>query len=76
MNKRILKRHQRQVARARHRVRLSQPGLRTAEQLTAAREVSRSIAGRHSLPYAHYAAPPIRIPAGPETESAAKADEQ
>ena len=42
MNKRILKRHKRQVSRAKDRVRLSEPDLRTPEQLTAAREVSRS----------------------------------
>src|ERR1017187_7537851 len=38
MNKRIEKRHKRQVARARERVRLSEPDLRTPEQVKAARE--------------------------------------
>ena len=74
MNKRILKRHERQVSRARARVRLSEPDLRTPEQLTAAREASRSIAGRHSLPHAHYSTPSIRHAAGPSAESAPKAE--
>jgi hypothetical protein len=65
MNKRILKRHKRQVSRARDKVRLSEPDLRTPEQLTAARDVSRSVASRHSLPHAHYATPSLRNPAGP-----------
>jgi hypothetical protein len=74
MNKRIRKRHERQVSRAKARVRLSEPDLRTPEQLTAAREVSRSIASRHSLPHAHYASPAVRNPAGAFAESSAKAD--
>jgi hypothetical protein len=75
MNKRILKRHKRQVLRARERVRLSEPDLRTQEQLTAAREVSRSVASRHSLPHAHYASPSIGHPAGPSVEVPSKVEE-
>ena len=56
MNKRLLKRHKRQVARARERVKLSQPDLRTPEQLAAAREASRAVASRRTTP-AH----PIRL---------------
>ena len=54
MNKRLLKRHKRQVSRANQRVRLSEPDLRTPEQLTAAREASRAVASRadHRAPYA------------------------
>ena len=74
MNKRILKRHERQVSRAKARVRLSEPDLRTPEQLNAAREVSRSIASRHSLPYAHYTSPSILNAAGDSAESSAKTD--
>ena len=48
MNKRLLKRNTRQVSRAKDRVRVSQPDVRTPEQLTAAREASRSICGRAS----------------------------
>ena len=45
MNKRLLKRHKRQVSRAKERVNLSEPDVRTPEQLKAAREASRP-AGR------------------------------
>ena len=54
MNKRLLKRHKRQVARARERVKLSQPDLRTPEQLAAAREASRAVASRRNDPRAPY----------------------
>jgi hypothetical protein len=76
MNKRISKRHERQVSRAKARVRLSQPDVRTPEQLTAAREMSRSVASRHSFPQSYYATPPIRKPAGPSAENAPKAEEE
>jgi hypothetical protein len=55
--KRLLKRHNRQVTRARERVRLSQPDVRTPEQVKAARE-----AGRVPLrdgPPAHYVSPAL-----------------
>ena len=57
MNKRLLKRHKRQVSRAKDRVRESQPDVRTPEQLTAAREASRSPVGRGYDPHANYATP-------------------
>jgi len=41
MDKRLAKRHKRQVARARERVRLSEPDARTPEQIAAARLASR-----------------------------------
>jgi hypothetical protein len=74
MNKRILKRHKRQVSRARERVRLSEPDLRTPEQVRAAREASRPAGGRRNAPPAYYSTPPIRDRAGPAAESTAKAD--
>ena len=74
MNKRLLKRHKRQVARAKERVKLSKPDLRTPEQLKAAREVSRSIAGRSTDPHAYYSTPSIRTHTGPPADSAAKTD--
>jgi hypothetical protein len=43
MNKRLEKRHKRQVARARERLDTSAPDLRTPEQIKAAREVSRPV---------------------------------
>lgn len=43
MNKRLEKRHKRKVARAREQVTVSQPDVRTPEQVQAAREASRSV---------------------------------
>lgn len=57
MNKRLLKRHKRQVARAKGRVKLSEPDVRTPEQLAAAREASRAVASRRAHPRAHYSTP-------------------
>ena len=54
MNKRLMKRHKRQVARAKESMKLSEPDVRTPEQLAAAREASRAVtAGRTDtlLPY-------------------------
>jgi len=48
MDKRLLKRRQRQVSRAKERVRLSEPDLRTPEQVAAAREASRAVVGRRA----------------------------
>jgi len=48
-----MKRHKRQVSRARQRVRVSEPDVRTPEQLKAAREASRP-GGVRGTP-AHYA---------------------
>jgi hypothetical protein len=45
MDKRIAKRHKRQVARAKEHVKLSEPDLRTPEQIKAAREASRATRG-------------------------------
>ena len=46
MNKRLAKRHKRQVSRAKERVKLSEPDLRTPEQIKAARDSSRPIGAR------------------------------
>ena len=73
MNKRLLKRHKRQVSRAKERVKLSEPDLRTPEQLTAAREASRAVASRRTDPRAPYSTPSPNH-AGPAASSAAKAD--
>jgi len=48
MNKRLLKRHKRQVSRAKVRGKLTEPDLRTPEQLTAAREASRALTNRQT----------------------------
>ena len=41
MDKRLAKRHKRQVARERDKVKVSEPDVRTPEQIEAARELSR-----------------------------------
>jgi len=74
MNKRLLKRHKRQVSRARERVRLSEPDLRTPEQLRAARAASRAVAGRSSDSHANYSTPSIQNHAGHTADRAAKAN--
>jgi hypothetical protein len=50
MDKRLAKRHKRQVARAKEHVKLSEPDLRTPEEIKAAREKSRPTAGRGDGP--------------------------
>ena len=56
MSNRLLKRHKRQVARAKERVKLSEPDVRTEEQLRAAREASQPAGGWRNTPGAIYAA--------------------
>lgn len=74
MNKRLLKRHKRQVSRAKERVRLSEPDVRTPEQVTAAREASRPAGGWRKGSHTHYPTQPIQNQAGPAADSTAKAD--
>ena len=45
MDKRLAKRHKRQVARKREHIKLSEPDLRTPEQIKAARDASRATRG-------------------------------
>jgi hypothetical protein len=73
MDKKLLKRHKRQVARAKERVRLSEPDLRTPEQIKAAREASRPTAGRSEGLNVHNPAPFRDRPAA-ITGSASKTD--
>ncbi len=73
MNKRLLKRHKRQVARAKERVRVSEPDLRTPEQLATAREASRALTSRRTDRRALYSTPPPHH-AGPAATGASKAD--
>ena len=49
MDKRVAKRHKRQVARAKAHSKTSEPDLRTHEQIEAAREASRPDAARGKL---------------------------
>ena len=48
MNKRLEKRHKRQVSRARARVKVQEPDVRTPEEILAAREASRPDPARGS----------------------------
>jgi hypothetical protein len=54
MNKRVEKRHKRQVARAKERLKLSAPDVRTPEQVAAAREASRAVNVISKDPHANY----------------------
>lgn len=72
MNKRLLKRHKRQVSRAKERGKLSEPDLRTPEQLRAAREAGRPAGGWRNGARALYARPSIRNHPEPAIDSTAK----
>ncbi|HEV8039738.1 MAG TPA: hypothetical protein VGP62_12795 [Bryobacteraceae bacterium] len=74
MNKRLLKRHKRQVARAKEHVKLSEPDLRTPEQITAAREAGRSAGGRRGGSEATGTMPSNPRHSGAAARSPAKAD--
>ena len=74
MDKRLLKRHKRQVARAKAHVKLSEPDLRTPEQLRAAREASRPDSSRSNNSNMRYAAQSPHSQIGPSADSRAKGD--
>ncbi len=73
MNKRLEKRHKRQVARAKARVKLSEPDVRTPEQLAAAREVSRAVSGARKDAHANFFTPPVN-PARRAEDNTSKED--
>ena len=75
MNKRLLKRHKRQVARASSRAKETPPDVRTPEEIRAAREASRPIGGWRSGSTAGTAGSSIRSQAGPSASSRASGDE-
>jgi len=72
MDKRLAKRHKRQVARAKERVKLSEPDLRTPEQIKAAREASRPDLGRTGDANVSSSTPSFRNSRAPGTGSSAK----
>jgi len=74
MNKRLLKRHKRQVSRAKERVKLSEPDVRTPEQIGAAREACRPSGGWRNGAQAHPSSPSTQNHGGPFRGSAAKTD--
>jgi hypothetical protein len=71
---RLLKRHKRQVARAKEKVRLSEPDVRTPEQLLAAREASQPAGGWGKSPHLNYIKPGARNEADRAADGMAKAD--
>jgi hypothetical protein len=73
MNKRLVKRHKRQVARAKQRVKLSEPDVRTPEQVAAARETSRAVSSLRNDPHQNYFTPSVNH-AGRAEDSPAKVD--
>ena len=73
MNRKLLKRHKRQVARAKERVKVSEPDVRTPEQLVSAREASRAVSRLRNEPHANYFTPSINH-AGRAEDSPAKVD--
>jgi hypothetical protein len=72
MDKRLAKRHKRQVSRERERVTLSEPDLRTPEQIKAAREASRAKGSRNDGLNLPSSTQPSRDRAAVGTGSAAK----
>lgn len=74
MDKRLEKRHKRQVARAKAQVRISEPDVRTPEQIKADREASQPAGGHSSGGAAHNATPTFRNSSAPGTGSSAKTD--
>ena len=73
MNKRLAKRHKRQVARAKQQVKLSEPDVRTPEQLAAARENSRAVSRLRTDPRQNYFTPSVNH-AGRAKDNPEKAD--
>jgi len=73
MNKRITKRQKREVSRANMRVRLSEPDVRTPEQIRAAREASQPAGGWRNGPNSLVPSPSRRVP-GSAANSPAEVD--
>jgi len=74
MDKRLLKRHKRQVARAKEHVKISEPDLRTPEQIKAAKEAGRAPVGHTKGPSPKNSALSFRGSPTSAASSAAKTD--
>ena len=74
MDKRLAKRHKRQVARAREHVKVSEPDLRTPEEIKAAREASRAAINRGGATSAQGSAATNAPNRAPTVGGAAKTD--
>lgn len=72
MDKRLAKRHKRQVERAKEKIKISEPDLRTHEQIEAARAASRPDLNRDNNPKVAMSGQSVRRNVG--TGSAAKTD--
>ena len=74
MTDRIAKRHKRQVARQKARVKVSEPDLRTPEQVRAAREASRPAASRQRDSLPPHTGGSAKSQAAPVRDSSEKTD--
>lgn len=74
MDKRLDKRHKRQVKRAKKQAQSTEPELRTLEQVKATREASQSPSTRRNDPTPLYAAGPEHSQAGPLSSATSKAE--
>lgn len=73
-SKRLLKRHKREVSRAREHVKISEPDVRTPEEIKAARDASRANVGRSGDGSTNNSTPSFRGSQTPRTGGAAKTD--
>jgi hypothetical protein len=74
MDKRLAKRHKRQVERAREKVKISEPDVRTPEQIEAAKEASRPEVNRGNQPKVAASGRSFRNRLATSTGSGAKTD--
>ncbi len=74
MSKRLLKRHKRQVSRAKLQMKVSEPDLRTPDEIQAAREASRPAGGWPNSRHGQSSTPASRNSAGRSVDSTAKSD--
>ncbi len=74
MSKRLMKLQNRKVARAKAKVKLSEPDVRTHEQIAAAREASKAANGGRAGAPGGSALPSNRNQSGPAIHSTAKSD--
>ena len=73
MNRKLLKRHKRQVARTKERMKVPEPDVRTPGQLAAMREASSAVSRLRNERHANYFTPSINH-AGRAEDSPAKVD--
>ncbi|HME07183.1 MAG TPA: hypothetical protein VKG25_09030 [Bryobacteraceae bacterium] len=74
MDKRLVKNHKRKVERAKAKVKISEPDVRTHEEIEAAREASRADSGHAGNMKLGHASRPMRSNNATSTGSAAKTD--